>query len=264
MEEEATNLRKEFIWVLRQQVHADLKKVHKICMECAHRFPVALYTNESKIKQEKFVLSVAPDQLKCIVTLTGDSLTADVNFKVQRQQTQIQRTTVTQDAPWKLQQVQDAANHLQTAIYHINNVDSTYHFKSSEEILHTVKRILNALQSGRSSLIVPRKKPIDELMKSRNMKALSPNLPEDLAISFYIQSHKLVFAAYQLTNVQGTMKFESCQAECSVPWLNDVLVLFTVALQLCQQLTDKVLVFAQYKDFHLNDDEEPASSESHK
>lgn len=36
------------------------------------------------------------------------------------------------------------------------------------------------------------------------------------------------------------MKFDSCQAEFSVPWLNEVLVLFTVALQLCQQLKDKV------------------------
>lgn len=71
-------------------------------------------------------------------------------------------------------------------------------------------------------------------------KSLAPNLPDDLAISFYLQSHKLIFAVYQLTNIQGTMKFDSCQAECSVPWLNEVLVLFTVALQLCQQLKDKV------------------------
>lgn len=98
---------------------------------------------------------------------------------------------------------------------------------------------------------------------------MSPNLPEDLAISFYIQSHKLIFAAYQLSNIQGTMKIDSCQAECSVPWLNEVLVLFTVGLQLCQQLKDKVgfclyvtickyfdcvipsqiSVFSQYKDF---------------
>ena len=89
------------------------------------------------------------------------------------------------------------------AIYHIDDVDESYVFKSSEEVLHLVTLILNALQRGRTALIVPRKKPIDELMKSRNMKALSPNLPEDLAISFYIQGHKLIFAAYQLTNVQG-------------------------------------------------------------
>lgn len=69
-----------------------------------------------------------------------------------------------------------------------------------------------------------------------------PNLPDDLAISFYLQSHKLILAVYQLTNIQGTMKFDSCQAECSVPWLNEVLVFLTVALQLCQQLKDKVIL----------------------
>ncbi|XP_053674766.1 protein rogdi [Anopheles nili] len=247
--EEALNLQVEFEWVLHEEVHSVLKQLHVILVECAHRFPVPLYGNEGK-KQDKFVLTTAPEQLKCIVTLTGDSITyADINFKVQRQQQQIQRTTITQDYPWKIQQVQDAANHLQQAINHIDNVDSAYHFKTSDEVLHILGNILGALQRGRTSLVVPRKKPIDELMKSRNMKALSPNLPEDLAISFYIQSHKLIFVAYQLTNFQGTMKFDSWQAECSVPWLNEVLVLFTVALQLCQQLKDKISVFSQYKDF---------------
>lgn len=164
----------------------------------------------------------------------------DISFKVQRQQNVIQRTSITQDFPWKIQQVQDAANHLQQAINHIDNVDSNYSFKSSEEVLHILSNILGALKRGRTSLVVPKKKPIDELMKSRNMKSLSPNLPEDLALSFYIQSHKLIFATYQLTNNAGTMKFESTTSECSVPWLNEVLVLFTVALTLCQQLKDKV------------------------
>lgn len=71
-------------------------------------------------------------------------------------------------------------------------------------------------------------------------KSLNPNLSEDLAISFYIQSHKLIFAIYQLTNNHGTMKYDSTHAESSVPWLNEVLVYFTVAIQLCQQLKDKV------------------------
>ncbi|CAO1309018.1 unnamed protein product [Diamesa hyperborea] len=242
----------EFEWVLHEEVHSVLKQLHVILVECAHRFPVPLYGNEGK-KVDKFVLTAVPEQLKCIVTLTGDSITnADINFKVQRTSTQqnvIQRTSISQDSPWKIQQVQDAANHLQQAINHIDNVDGSYNFKSSDEVLHILSNILGALQRGRQSLVVPKKKPIDELMKSRNMKSLSPNLPEDLAISFYIQSHKLIFAAYQLSNIQGTMKFESCQAECSVPWLNDVLVLFTVALQLCQQLKDKISVFSQYKDF---------------
>lgn len=237
-----------------------LRQLHDILVECAHRFPVPLYGNEGK-KVDKFVLTSAPEQLKVVVTLTGDSIThavshltrsvmqfvyvfplsiQDISFKVQRQQNVIQRTSITQDFPWKIQQVQDAANHLQQAINHIDNVDTNYNFKSSEEVLHILSNILGALQRGRTSLVVPKKKPIDELMKSRNMKSLSPNLPEDLALSFYIQSHKLIFATYQLTNNQGTMKFESTQCECSVPWLNEVLVLFTIALTLCQQLKDKV------------------------
>lgn len=112
------------------------------------------------------------------------------------------------------------------------------------------------------------------------MKALSPNLPEDLAISFYIQGQKLIFAAYQLTNVQGkyslkqqtnkqtitkffllgTMKFDSWQADCSVAWLNEVLAFFTISLQLCQQLKDKVSVFSQYKDFHVDPNKDATES----
>lgn len=72
-------------------------------------------------------------------------------------------------------------------------------------------------------------------------RSLSPPLPEDLAISFYIQSHKLVLVMYQLMNNQGVMTPDPTPAECSVPWLNEVLVLFTVGLQLCQQLKDKVM-----------------------
>lgn len=123
------------------------------CQECAHRFPVPLYENEGK-KTEKFILSVQPpDQLKAILTLTGDTITQavssstmlqdaiiydqlmflfssqDISFKLSKSPHQIQRTSITQDSPWKLQQVQDAANHLQQAINHIDDVDESYHFK---------------------------------------------------------------------------------------------------------------------------------------
>lgn len=41
--------------------------------------------------------------------------------------------------------------------------------RSSDEVLHILGNILAALQRGRTSLVTPKKKPIDELMKSRNM-----------------------------------------------------------------------------------------------
>lgn len=266
--EEAVNLQREFEWVLNQEVHVALDQIHGILVECARRFPVQLYGHDGSGKQEKLVVAVAPaggwsspEQLRCAVTLTGDSIThADISFRVQRGGsgatgtsgsggTTLVRTAIHSDCPWKLQQVQDAANHLQQAIYHIDDVGKEYRFRSSDEVLHILGEILGSLQRGRTSLVVPRKRAIDDLIKSRNMKALAPNLAEDLAISFYIQSHKLVFAVYQLSNSHGTMKYDCAQSECSVPWLNEVLVLLTVGLQLCQQIKDKICVFSQYKDF---------------
>ncbi|KAL7733132.1 hypothetical protein ACLKA6_004654 [Drosophila palustris] len=247
--EEALNLQIEFEWVLRQEVHAILKQLRTILVECAHRFPVPLYDNEGK-KTEKFILSVSPDQLKAVLTLTGDAITqADISFKLCKAPSQTQRTSITHDSPWKLQQVQDAANHLQTAINHIDDVDDSYHFKTSDEVLHVIGNILDALQRGRNSLLVPKKKPIEELIKGRNMKSLVPNLPEDLAVSFYLQSHKLIIAVYQLLNNQGTMQFDSRQAEIGVQWLSDVLLLLMNGQKLCQQLKDKISVFSVYKDF---------------
>lgn len=43
--------------------------------ECVRRFPVPLRGNGGPQKQEKFVLTAPPEQLKCVVTLTGDSIT---------------------------------------------------------------------------------------------------------------------------------------------------------------------------------------------
>lgn len=42
-------------------------------------------------------------------------------------------------------------------------------YRSSDEVLHILSSILCAVQRARISLIIPKKKPIDELMKSRNM-----------------------------------------------------------------------------------------------
>lgn len=93
----------------------------------------------------------------------------EITMKIQRQQNVIYRTSIQADSPWKLQQVQDAGNHLQHALQHIESVDPDYSFRSSEEVLHLLGDILGCLQRGRTSLIVPRKRTIDDLMKSRNM-----------------------------------------------------------------------------------------------
>lgn len=110
---------------------------------------------------------------------------------------------------------------------------------------------MNCLQQGRNALFVPKKRTTDELQSSRNMKVLQPHAPHDLAISFYIQSHKLVCAVYLIIkDSQNNIRFESMSAETSIPWLSQALVLFTICLQCCQQLKDKLQVFIQYKEMH--------------
>lgn len=47
--------------------------------ECVKKFPVQLYGHDNSLKKDKFVLSVTPESLKCVVTLTGDSITHAVS-----------------------------------------------------------------------------------------------------------------------------------------------------------------------------------------
>ena len=71
-------------------------------------------------------------------------------------------------------------------------------------------------------------------------KSLLPPLPPDVVVSFYIQAQKLFFAVYLLSQTQGNVKFDVFQAECTIPWLSEAILLYSDALQLCQQLKDKV------------------------
>jgi len=82
-------------------------------------------------------------------------------------------------------------------------------------------------------------------------KNLTPPIPHELALSFYLQGWKLIFAVYHIINDKGVSKFNRYQAECPVPWINEVLLLLTVGLQTAQQIKDKVNVFTQYPDINL-------------
>lgn len=46
---------------------------------------------------------------------------------------------------------------------------SAFIFSSSDEVLHIIQCLIGSLQRARTALVLPKKKAIDELMKSRNM-----------------------------------------------------------------------------------------------
>ena len=104
-------------------------------------------------------------------------------------------------------------------------------------IFQTINNVMSSLQKGRNSLIVPKKRTIEELQKSRNMvnlyinfdeclnvafiffnfffknfiqKSIQPALPNDIAISFYVQSHKLICAVYHMwKDHHGQQKYDT-------------------------------------------------------
>ncbi|XP_072464277.1 protein rogdi homolog isoform X4 [Notamacropus eugenii] len=234
-------LEEEFRWLLHDEVHAVLRQLQDILKEASYRFTLPGAGTEGPARQENFILgSSTTDQVKGVLTLQGDALSqADVNLKIPRNN-QLLHFAFREDKQWKLQQIQDARNHVSQAIYLLANRDESYQFKTGAEVL---KRMF------------------------------APALPADLLVNFYINLNKLCLTVYQLHALQpsstknfrpaggavlhspgamfewGTQRLEVShvhKVECVVPWLNDALVFFTVSLQLCQQLKDKISVFSSY------------------
>ncbi|XP_047569198.1 protein rogdi homolog isoform X3 [Lutra lutra] len=236
-------LEEEFRWLLHDEVHAVLRQLQDILKEASLRFtlPCSGAGTEGPAKQENFILgSCSTDQVKGVLTLQGDALSqADVNLKIPRNN-QLLHFAFREDKQWKLQQIQDARNHVSQAIYLLANRDESYQFRTGAEVL---KRMF------------------------------APALPSDLLVNVYINLNKLCLTVYQLHALQpnstknfrpaggavlhspgamfewGSQRLEVShvhKVECVIPWLNDALVFFTVSLQLCQQLKDKISVFSSY------------------
>ncbi|XP_006913915.1 protein rogdi homolog isoform X2 [Pteropus alecto] len=234
-------LEEEFRWLLHDEVHAVLRQLQDILKEASLRFTLPGSGTEGLAKQENFILgSCSTDQVKGVLTLQGDALSqADVNLKMPRNN-QLLHFAFREDKQWKLQQIQDARNHVSQAIYLLNNRDESYQFRTGAEVL---KRMF------------------------------APALPSDLLVNVYINLNKLCLTVYQLHALQpnstknfrpaggsvlhspgamfewGSQRLEVShvhKVESVIPWLNDALVFFTVSLQLCQQLKDKISVFSSY------------------
>ncbi|XP_072464243.1 protein rogdi homolog isoform X1 [Notamacropus eugenii] len=350
-------LEEEFRWLLHDEVHAVLRQLQDILKEASYRFTLPGAGTEGPARQENFILgSSTTDQVKGVLTLQGDALSqADVNLKIPRNN-QLLHFAFREDKQWKLQQIQDARNHVSQAIYLLANRDESYQFKTGAEVLKLMDAVMLQLTRARNRLttpatltlpeiassgltvsarnrpaalyrscgvevpvpIIPRPISFMRLLKHFFVKASSagrvlfripaikrqawsstkipalpqwqscretaltivpgkrmfaPALPADLLVNFYINLNKLCLTVYQLHALQpsstknfrpaggavlhspgamfewGTQRLEVShvhKVECVVPWLNDALVFFTVSLQLCQQLKDKISVFSSY------------------
>ena len=138
-----------------------------------------------------------------IVTLTGDKIShADINLKLPKGGKDFyQNTTIREDAPWGLQQVQDAANHLRmasqvqkvlnSAVSHKRNTLSNVtisclqelegavdakgtmsgeaqRMNTADEVVSFVNRFMASILRSRTALVNPKKRTLDDLRNSRH------------------------------------------------------------------------------------------------
>uniref|UniRef100_H0YY45 Cytokine-like nuclear factor N-PAC n=1 Tax=Taeniopygia guttata TaxID=59729 RepID=H0YY45_TAEGU len=273
----AANEEEEFKWLLQEEVHAVLRQLQDILKEASHRFALPTSGSGGAVKQENFVLSTSgTDQVKGVMTLQGDALCqADVTLKMPRNN-QLLHFAFREDKQWKLQQIQDARNHVNQAIYLLMNRDVNYQFKTGLEVLKLMDAVMLQLSRARNRLTTPATLTLPEIASSGLTKMFTPALPPDILVNFYINLNKLCLTVYQLHVMQpsttknfkpaggsvlhnpgamfefGSQRYEVShvhKVECVVPWLNDALVFFTVSLQLCQQLKDKISVFSSYWNY---------------
>ncbi|NXE28877.1 ROGDI protein, partial [Ardeotis kori] len=269
----------EFKWLLREEVHAVLKQLQDILKEASQRFALPTSGSGGAVKQENFVLSTAgTDQVKAVLTLQGDALCqADVDLKMPRNN-QLLHFAFREDKQWKLQQIQDARNHLNQAIYLLTKRDVNYQFTTGSEVLKLMDAVMLQLSRARNRLTTPATLTLPEIASSGLTKMFTPALPPDILVNFYINLNKLCLTVYHLHVLQpsttknfrpaggsilhnpgamfefGSQRYEVSQVhkvECVISWLNDALAFFTVSLQLCQQLKDKVMALEKGLCFSL-------------
>ncbi|XP_036409116.1 protein rogdi homolog isoform X2 [Megalops cyprinoides] len=274
---EKSVLEEEFKWLLKEEVHAVLRQLQDILKEASRHFSTPVPGLESQIKQENFILGNSTmDQVKGVLTLQGEALTqADINIKTAKSN-QIVRFSFREDKQWNMQQIQDAKNHVNQALQLLNSRNEMYTFKTGAEVNKLMDAVMLQLTRARNRLTTPATATLSELASSSLMNMFTPPLPGDMMVNFYINLSRLCLTVYQLHVLQpnttknfkpagssvlhnpGAMfemngtKFEVNhvhKVECVVPWLNDTLVFFTISLQLCQQLKDKISIFSSYWNY---------------
>ncbi|XP_038055694.1 protein rogdi homolog isoform X2 [Patiria miniata] len=271
-EEERLSLEDEFQWLLREEVHPVLQQLQQLLKENTRRFNIPISVGMAKlIKPETFVLSSSngADYAKGVVTLVADNICrAELTLRLHRNANQVAKTAIREDIPWKLQQVQDAGNHLYSALDAVCRMDIDYEFRTGSEVTKLMDEVMNQLKKGRHQLLNPIHPTLHDLYYSKCSKAFNPPLPNEILIDFYVQGNKLNMCTYFLHPVHitktpskhaavsaeknpanllelGSLKYEvtgQYTVNCAVPWLGEALTLFTVALQTCQELKNKFLI----------------------
>ncbi|XP_076453217.1 protein rogdi-like [Babylonia areolata] len=264
VEAEKFALKQELRWLLKEEAHATLDSIQRTLKECCKCFPLPIEgVNEGGDVPEHDVMvspaqrlllsgatSTSPSTMKCMVSLHGDSISqADIRFKHKEKgkDSQNYKTAILPDRVWKLQQIQDAANHLEQALQMVSFQQTDLTFTTPHQLLILLERLNKSVLACRHCLSIPKRKSLQELVFSKTREIFNPPIPQNVALSFYIHGSKVILAIY-LLHMNGQQRMDvsqRLQMEAEVQWLKEAVILFSVASQQCQQLADKITTVCQ-------------------
>uniref|UniRef100_A0A915N1A2 Uncharacterized protein n=2 Tax=Meloidogyne javanica TaxID=6303 RepID=A0A915N1A2_MELJA len=228
-------LQLESEWFQKARASSTIEQLRYLLADCCRRLnaqhkcsdPTLASEPRAKPSTERFQLSskVVPPQesnLTALVILAGDSVVqAEVSLKYAKSASGFYRATAQPDVHWKIGQrlyaeaIQKGAD-------------------TSQLLLQIFQSVKNDIKLSR-----PKKKSLTELCNFHPIKSFVPPLPHDILLSFYLSSAKLICAAYQVAQKEGTQTVTVFQAECQMPKI----------VELIQQLN---VAFAVVHDFLAN------------
>ncbi|PAV78341.1 hypothetical protein WR25_24772 [Diploscapter pachys] len=234
------NLQSEYVWLQSIQGPKTFHEVLMCLRECCkklhlgHKCDRRLQVPITQSVSEKYGLigKHGGDSLKATVTLLGDNvIQAEVAIKHPKAPGGVFRAVAQPDVQWKLQQIQDLGNHIAKATIILCEMEhqmkqfresGKFDLSSGPLILSEARTVKELIASARNAILLPRKRTLLELCNFPPTRRFVPPLPQDLLLSFYISSCRLVCASYQIppkaVNAQGLV---ITMAECQLTHLDE-------------------------------------------
>lgn len=251
--------KREYLWLQENQVivtiNEVLKHLRSVCVKL-HLGPksdvrMRIPNIQPNTEKHNLIPKNVNDNIKASVTLLDDNvIQAEVSIKHNKVAGGVYRGIAQPEVQWKLQQLQDLGNHIARATSKMCDLkalleslteNKSFDLDTGALILTDLKSLKEEINLARTSIILPRKRSLLELCYFPPTRKFSPPLPQDLLVSFYISSCRLVFASYLMVpksvNPQGLTVF---LAERPLPYLDDVLAHLNVCISMLQTLVGQM------------------------
>lgn len=112
-------------------------------------------------------------------------------------------------------------------------------------LMTVLASVKDAVKAVSTTLMTPRRKSLLELCNFHPTKTFTPPLPNDVLLSYYVSSTKLVCACYHVTKAaNGAQTVTIYQAESQLPYLVEVIHLLDTAFAITHDLLSNYSIFA--------------------